>query len=51
MTTRTIEEAREIVARLAEKDGETVFAAEVRAGCWDHRRDVQAAERGDTLRK
>lgn len=46
----TIEEARERVARVAEKDGETLFAREVRAGCWDHRSDVQAALRGERLR-
>jgi hypothetical protein len=40
---RTIEEAREIIAALADREGEHTFAREVRAGCWDHRRDVQAA--------
>lgn len=45
-----IEEARERVAVLAERDGEIVFAREVRAGCWDHRNDVQAALRGERLR-
>lgn len=40
---RSLVAARERVARLAEKDGEVVFAREVRAGCWDHRNDVQAA--------
>lgn len=45
-----IEEARERVAKLAERDGETSFAREVRAGCWDHRGDVQAALRGERLR-
>lgn len=39
----TIEEAREYVASLAEKEGEIRFAREVRAGLWDHRRDVQSA--------
>lgn len=42
----TIEQAREIIAGYAEADGEHVFAGEVRAGCWDHRRDVQAALAG-----
>jgi hypothetical protein len=41
--------ARERVARLAERDGEVIFAREVRAGCWDHREDVQAALRGEKL--
>jgi len=41
--TRTIEQAREHIAKLAEADGELVFAREVRAGCWDHRQDVQHA--------
>jgi len=40
---RAIEEARRIIADLATKDGEHAFAREVLAGCWDHRRDVQAA--------
>lgn len=31
---------REAIARMAESDGEFTFAREVRAGCWDHRRDV-----------
>lgn len=34
---------REHIARLAEADGEMIFAREVRAGCWDHRNDVAAA--------
>jgi len=38
-----IEEAREYVAKLAEKEGEFKFAREVRAGAWDHRSDVQSA--------
>ena len=38
-----IQEAREYVAKLADKEGETQFAREVRAGAWDHRRDVQSA--------
>jgi len=46
----TIEEARERVAKLAEKDKEFVFAREVRAGCWDHRNDVQAALHGRKLK-
>ena len=47
---KTIEAARERIAKLAEKDGEYVFAREVRAGCWDHRNDVQAALHGEALR-
>lgn len=43
MTERTIEYAREYVAKLAEREGQHVFASEVRAGCWDHRSDVQKA--------
>jgi hypothetical protein len=39
------DKGREIIARLAEKEGETVFAQEVRAGCWDHRNDVASAIR------
>ena len=31
---------REVIARMAESDGEARFAREVRAGCWDHRHDV-----------
>lgn len=42
----SIEQARELIAKLAEKDGEIQFAREVRAGCWDHRNDVQAALKG-----
>ena len=42
----SIEEAREYVATLADKEGEKQFAREVRAGCWDHRRDVQSALKG-----
>lgn len=34
---------REHIARLAEADGETIFAREVRGGAWDHRPDVAAA--------
>jgi hypothetical protein len=33
---------RAAIARLAEQDSEFQFAREVRAGCWDHRRDVSA---------
>ena len=40
---RTIEYARNYVATLAEKEGNFIFANEVRAGCWDHRNDVQKA--------
>lgn len=39
----TIEEAREYVAKLADQENEIQFAKEVRAGCWDHRDDVQSA--------
>lgn len=46
----TLEEARERVAAVAEKHGEHVFAGEVRAGCWDHRSDVQAALQGKKLK-
>jgi hypothetical protein len=45
-----IETARERVAKVAEAHGEHQFAREVRAGCWDHRNDVQAALRGEKLR-
>jgi hypothetical protein len=45
-----IKEARERVAKLAERDGEKQFAREVRAGCWDHRNDVRCALRGEKLR-
>lgn len=48
--TISIEEARERVAKLADRDREVQFAREVRAGCWDHRNDVQAALRGEKLR-
>ena len=30
------EKAREIIAQRADRDGEHVFASEVRAGAWDH---------------
>lgn len=40
-----VEKGREIIARLAEKDGEVIFAQEVRSGCWDHRNDVASAIR------
>lgn len=43
MNKMTIEEAREYVANLADKEGEKQFAREVRAGSWDHRRDIQSA--------
>jgi hypothetical protein len=49
--TITIEQAREKIASLAEADGEIVFAREVRAGCWDHRNDVQVALRGGKLKE
>lgn len=44
---RTIQEAREVIAKLAESEGELQFAREVRAGAWDHRRDVVAAMNPD----
>lgn len=37
---RALIEGRNIIAKLAEEEGDIKFAAEVRAGCWDHRRDV-----------
>lgn len=40
-----VDKGREIIAKLAEKDGKNVFAREVRAGCWDHRNDVKSAIR------
>lgn len=40
---RNTELGREIIARLAEDDGEHEFAREVRAGMWDHRRDVASS--------
>ena len=43
MTDRNLVAGREVIAKLAEAEGEDVFAAEVRAGCWDHRRDVAKA--------
>lgn len=46
----TTEQAREILAKRAEQDGETAFAREVRAGCWDHRPDLQAVLAGRSLR-
>lgn len=48
---RSIEEARNYIAKLAEADGELKFAREVRAGCWDHRADVQRALDGDDVTK
>ena len=38
-----VQDGREYIAKLADADGEIVFAREVRAGCWDHRRDVSWA--------
>lgn len=49
-TEKALQDARERVAKCAERDGEHGFAGEVRAGCWDHRSDVQAAMRGEKLR-
>lgn len=43
MKTRSIEYARDYVAKLAETEGELTFAREVRAGYWDERNDVQRA--------
>ena len=44
MTTDTAKYiGREHIAKLAEDDGELIFAREVRGGCWDHRSDVAAA--------
>ena len=40
-----IQAGRNRIAALAEKDGEVIFARQVRAGCWDHRRDVSVAIR------
>lgn len=45
-----LERARERIAKAAERDGEMIFAREVRAGAWDHRNDVQAALRGSLLK-
>ncbi len=45
----TLLSARERVATIAEKNGEARFAAEVRAGAWDSRSDIQAAIRGEAL--
>lgn len=44
MSDKTPEDiGREYIAKLADADGEIVFAREVRAGCWDHRNDVSKA--------
>lgn len=42
----TIEHARETIASLAEREGNTIFAREVLAGCWDSRSDVQSVLAG-----
>ncbi len=42
-TETAIHIGREHIARLAEADGEGIFAREVRGGCWDHRPDVAKA--------
>ena len=34
---------REYIAKMAEADGQIIFARQVRAGCWDSRDDVAAA--------
>ena len=47
---RNIEQAREEIARRAERDGYRTFAREVRACCWDHRNDVKAALAGRELK-
>lgn len=44
---KTMSEAREIIARLAEREGHRTFAREVRHGQWDHRSDVIAARNPD----
>lgn len=46
----TIEQARERVAKIAEINKEYIFAREVRAGCWDHRNDVQHVLNGGKLK-
>lgn len=43
MTKAQLIAGREIIATLAERENEIVFAYEVRAGMWDHRNDVQVA--------
>lgn len=45
-----VERGRERIAKLAERDGELTFAREVRAGAWDHRRDVQHAIFDESLK-
>lgn len=35
-----VNRGREHIAKLAEADGEILFARQVRAGSWDHRNDV-----------
>jgi hypothetical protein len=42
-TPSAIHMGREHIAKLAEDDGEIIFAREVRGGCWDHRADVAKA--------
>lgn len=44
-TEEALKKGRELVAQAAEREGENLFAAEVRAGCWDHRSDVMSATR------
>lgn len=34
---------RDNMAKLWEERGELIFAGEIRAGCWDHRSDVDSA--------
>lgn len=43
LSTAAIHLGREHIARLAEADGQIIFAREVRGGCWDHRPDVATA--------
>jgi hypothetical protein len=50
LKSETIEQAREHVAKAAERHGETWFAREVRSGVWDHRSDVQACLKGTVLK-
>lgn len=41
--TDAIKAGRNRIAKVAEANGETAFAREVRAGCWDGRNDVAMA--------
>lgn len=42
-----IQRGREYVAQLAEAEGESLFAQQVREGAWDHRNDVAEAISGN----